>query len=567
MAIIGIDLGTTNSLVSVFKNGKAILIPNQFREVLTPSVVSIENGEVIVGKIAKERLITHHENTVSVFKVFMGSHKTYHIDGKVFTPVDLSSLIIKQLVQDAKDYLQEDIEEAIISVPAYFDDAKRVATKQAGRLAGIKVERIINEPSAAALASRLHQTDFETLLVFDLGGGTLDVSIVDCFDDVVEIVAISGDNHLGGEDFNKVIEDYFIKTYRMPQLSAKDHSIFLRHIEEMKKELSVKDKTEKDIYLSSGKCHAVLTRNLLLKICEELLFRIKTIIKKALSDANMNVDDIDRLIMVGGSSRLIVVQEYLEYLFHKHPEIDEQVDCLVALGCGCVAGIKERHGDIKDKVLTDVCPFSLGVESYNPMTGKQMYSVIVERNTTLPCSVHQQYTTIFHGQKHIRFDIYQGEDYIAKNNQFLGTIKIDILKRPAGEEVADICFTYDINGILYVEVTALSTNKKVQSVFTCNDNVLTENEIQEKVKELKELKQKKEEDYDISYMLEKAYRLYEENIGEKRIIIEEIIEEITHLKEYLTVTVFEQRKKQIMQKLESIEKESPFLYEEESQVN
>lgn len=238
MSVIGIDLGTTNSLVSVFRDGKCELIPNSFGDILTPSVVNIENNQVIVGKIAKERLITHSQNTVSAFKVFMGNHKTYYLDNKKYTPVDLSSMVIKQLVDDARKYLNEEIEEVIISVPAYFNDAKRLATKQAGELAGIKVERIINEPSAAALASRIDNTDFESLLIFDFGGGTLDVSIVDCFDDVVEIVAVSGDNHLGGEDFNHIIERYFIEQKHLEGLSVKNRAILLRNIEEMKKLLT-----------------------------------------------------------------------------------------------------------------------------------------------------------------------------------------------------------------------------------------------------------------------------------------------------------------------------------------
>ncbi|MDE6953044.1 MAG: Hsp70 family protein [Erysipelotrichales bacterium] len=566
MAIIGIDLGTTNSLVSVFKDGKSILIPNQFGEVLTPSVVSVENGKVVVGKIAKERLITHTENTVAAFKVFMGSDKIYHIDAHDYTPIELSAMIIKQLVEDAKNYLQEDIQEAVISVPAYFNDMKRVATKQAGELAGIKVDRIINEPSAAALSARIHQSNFETLLVFDLGGGTLDVSIVDCFEDVVEIIAISGDNHLGGEDFNRTIEDYFITTYSIPPLSQKDRSILLRNIEEMKKELSEKESSERRIYLSSGMCHAYLSRDILLKICEKLLFRMKSVIKKALVDAHLNVSDIERLIMVGGSSRLIVVQEYLEYLFHKQPEVDEQVDYLVGLGCGYVAGIKERNEDIKDKVLTDICPFSLGIDTYNYGSKDLLYSIIIERNTTLPCSCHELYTTIRHGQKKVEFKIYQGEDVIAKNNHCLGEMSINVPKNVAGAECIDVCFTYDINGILDVEVTSLSTQEKIHSVFTSHENILSQEEIEVKLKELEQLK-KKEEDLELIYLYEKACRIFQESVGEKRKDAGIIIEEINRLKKAKKMIELTKSKRNIMKKLEQLDTQSPFIYEEEGLIN
>lgn len=385
MVIIGIDLGTTNSLVSVYKDGKCAFIPNQFKDILTPSVVHIKDNIVTVGKIAKERLVTDPKHTVSAFKIHMGSTKTYEIDGRSYGPIDLSSMVIKQLVNDAKAYLNEEIDEIIMSVPAYFNDAKRLATKQAGELAGVKVERIINEPSAAALASRINQTDFETLLIFDFGGGTLDVSIVDCFDDVVEIIAVNGDNHLGGEDFNQLIEEYMKKQYQIPELNAKDQAILRHQIEIIKKELATQLEVTKTIFLDKKQYDLYLSRDILLNISENILFKIKSIIGNALKDANMTVMNIDRLIMVGGSSRLVVVQEYLEYLFHKKPEISDEVDYLVGKGCGYVAGIKARNIDIKDKVLTDICPFSLGVDIYNQ--GKpELFSIIIERNATLPCS-------------------------------------------------------------------------------------------------------------------------------------------------------------------------------------
>lgn len=558
MAIIGIDLGTTNSLVSVYRDNKVELIPNRFGEILTPSVVSIEDGNITVGKIAKEKLITNSEHTIAAFKVFMGMDKTFTIDRKKYTPVDLSSMIIKQLVQDAKEYLQEEIEEAIISVPAYFNDAKRLATKQAGQLAGIKVERIINEPSAAALASRIDSTEFETLLIFDFGGGTLDVSIVDCFDDVVEIVAVSGDNHLGGEDFNHLIEGYMCNAYHLKNLPLKDKAILLRNIEEIKKELAIHEEAKRDIVIQGKEITISLSREQLLMISSSLLYKIKTVVKKALQDAQMNVTDIDRLIMVGGSSRLIAVQEYLEYLFHINPEVSDQIDYLVGLGCGYVAGIKSRNETIKDKVLTDICPFSLGVSVYNPDGRDDLFSTIIERNSTLPCSKKEYYYAIRENQTKIDFKIYQGEDMIAKNNHFIGDMTVDVA---GSHDCTEVIFTYDINGILDIDVT--SSRGNYHKVITNQECVLTPDEVKKRIAELDQLKQQTKEDDTFDYLYEKATRIYEESIGEKRIQVSNIIKELNALKHKGKIVRIEKAKKEIEQKLQDLENQSPFVFENE----
>lgn len=567
MAIIGIDLGTTYSLVTTYKNGECIFIPNQFGDILTPSVVSIEKGNIIVGKIAKERLVTHHQNTVSAFKTFMGSEKIYTIDRKKYTPIDLSSMVIKQLVEDAKKYLQEDIEEAVISVPAYFNDAKRLATKQAGELAGVKVQRIINEPSAAALASRIDRTDFETLLIFDLGGGTLDVSVVDCFDNVVEIVAVSGDNHLGGEDFNHVIKKYFIETYGLEKITLKEEAILLRNIEEMKKELVKFEEVKREIYINERNILFVLSRNILLDISDELLFKIKKVIEHALNDANLSITDIDRVIMVGGSSRLTVVQEYIYYLFHKEPVVSPQVDYLVGLGCGYVAGIKARNKDIKDKVLTDICPFSLGVGVYNPAGKKSIFSVIIERNATLPCSMKEYYTTVHDYQTEIEVCIYQGEEFFAENNHLIGKMKVVVPPNKAREEQIEVCFTYDINGILNVEIISLSNHTKIHKTFVSEECILSQEDIEKRIKELENLTSRSEDDSELAYLMERAYRIYEESIGSKRKEAEIILYKLEELKNINKLGYIEKEKKVIQVKLDNLELQSPFKFEEKDILN
>ncbi|MFV0380982.1 MAG: Hsp70 family protein [Breznakia sp.] len=561
MIIIGIDLGTTNSLVSVFKDGKVELIPNQFNEYLTPSVVSVHDDGVIVGKIAKERIITDNDNTVAAFKTFMGSDKIYNLNGQGYTPIDLSAMVIRQLVQDAENYLGEKIEEAVISVPAYFNDVKRLATKQAGEVAGIRVDRIINEPSAAALASRINQTSFEKLLIFDIGGGTLDVSVVDCFENIVEIISVSGDNHLGGEDFNQAIEDFVIETHNLYNLSSKESAILTRHIEELKKDLSLKDESSYDLYLDDRKITISLTNESLLEIFEPLLARIKGVVKKALKDAQMSVVEVDRLIMVGGSSRLTVVQEYLEYLFEKKPEVSGDVDYLIGMGCGYVAGIKERNSQIKDKVLTDICPFSLGIEVSCSDNRSLLFSAIIDRNTTLPCSKVERYKTNYKGQKQIEVKIYQGEESVADKNQFLGSLTVDIPQNRSEHELVDVRFTYDINGILDVDVNVVSTGEGVQKVFFTQATALSSEDIEKKTKDIKKIKMQIIEDEVLEYIIERASRIFEESIGSKREMAASIIVHTKNLKRDGKLATIEQAKIELLELLDSMESQSPFAFE------
>ena len=368
MAVIGIDLGTTNSLGCVYRNGKTELIPNAYGSYLTPSVVSMtEDGKLIVGQPAKDRLITHPERTVSSFKKDMGTGRSWKPGEKSFLPEELSSLVIRSIVEDAQNYLGEEIEEAVISVPAYFHDEQRVAVKRAGALAGIHVERIVNEPSAAALASYFTANEEQNMLVFDFGGGTLDVSLVDCFDTMVEIVSVAGNNRLGGDDFDRLIAEHFLREHGVArqQLRAQEYAVLLKQAERCKKLLSEQDEVVMHATVGDQLYESTYTMDRLFEQSKALLKEIRQVIGRALKDGKMTIHDVDLVVMAGGSSKMPLIQKYIRHLFHKAPMVQGNCDELIALGLGLVCGVKERKEEIKDYILTDICPFSLGVATIN----------------------------------------------------------------------------------------------------------------------------------------------------------------------------------------------------------
>lgn len=444
MAVIGIDLGTTNSLASIWRNGKIELIPNTFGEYLTPSVVSFgEDGEIYVGKVAKERLITAPSVSMAEFKRNMGTSYQYFANGKYYTAEDLSSFVLRRLREDAEAYLGEPVTEAVISVPAYFNDDKRCATKNAGRLAGIKVERLINEPSAVALKHHMGVEDAETFIIFDFGGGTLDVSLVDAFDNMVEIQAVSGDNYLGGKDFNKIIAEDFYKENQLSQaaLTKEEQGIVLKEAEALKWQLSKQDEVERKVYLQDREYTMRMTNQHLIHIGAELFMRMSVPIRQVINDSGMSTAEIDKLILVGGSSKMPVVKQYLKTLLDIPVVLDNSPDESIAAGVGIAAAIKERAGDVKDMILADICPFSLGTEIYDGS-----FSPIIERNDTLPCSRTREYVTVEDNQTEMTFPIYQGDNMMARENLLLGTMEVtDIPMKPAGVVRAKVTFPYQMH--------------------------------------------------------------------------------------------------------------------------
>ncbi len=527
MPIIGIDLGTTNSLAAVWKDGRCELIPNALGKFLTPSVVSIDdNGEILVGEAAKERLISHPEYTAIGFKRFMGKDTKIMLGNHKFTPIELSSFILRKLKQDAETFLGEEISEAVISVPAYFDDNGRNATKIAGELAGFKVERIINEPSAAALA--YHKEHDMSFLVIDFGGGTLDVSVVDAFSNVIEIVAVSGDNHLGGDDFNNAIANYFCKQNNIKPDTLPKETIasLIRQAERCKVTLS---KTEPVMMVSEidGKqCSALLTNQKLVEICAPLLRKMEKPIARALRDCKSTIGEVDDIVMVGGSCNMPLIRQYIEHILGKKPLFDIDADKTVAIGTGIAAAIKERKSDIKDTLLTDICPFTLGVNvlNYEDPTN-DLFSPIIERNSTLPTSRMRTYYTVHDNQSQMFIAIYQGESMYCKDNLKLGEIEIDIPQAPKGKECADIRFTYDINGILQVEITCRSTGKKDELIILNPKLSLGKKELKSKLKELERFKLLPRDEEENKLILATASRLYEQSTG---LIREQIHEHIDY---------------------------------------
>ena len=505
MAIVGIDLGTTNSLVGVWKNNKCTLIPNSLGSILTPSVVSIlENGDICVGEIAKQRLVSHPDVTVGSFKRLMGTDKRVTLGKKSYSPIELSSFVIRKLIDDASNYLGEEISEAVISVPAYFGDTQRSATKLAGELAGVKVERIINEPSAAALSTGLARNEAEMCLVFDFGGGTLDVSLVDMFENVVEIIAVSGDNQLGGDNFDEMMTEGFIKRSGLDdcQLGKSEIAAIRNKIEDAKIRLSNEKEVVVTYHFENKEYQYTFTNEILIEMCDSIFTRIKKTVDQVIVDAKMSVDDIGNVIMVGGSSYMKIVQLYLKHLLKKAPFVPEECDLAIAKGCGMVAGIKLRDDDIKDVVLTDICPFSLGVSIHNEKdTSNPFFSTIIPRNTVLPSSRVSIYVTTYNNQKRILLGVFQGESMYANDNTKLGELSVAVTAKPAGKESILVTFTYDINGILMVDVKVPSTDKSHHQVFMNEKTGLSKGEVNRILANLEEVKMKADEEFEQSKLI------------------------------------------------------------------
>lgn len=521
--IIGIDLGTTNSLAAYWSDGAVHLIPNAFGETLTPSVVSIDDqGTVYVGKVAKERLITHPDSTVSVFKRSMGTGKRWQLGGKTYLPEELSALVLRRLKEDAEAYLGETIEEAIISVPAYFGDQARKATREAGRLAGLKVERILNEPSAAALACQhLNPRDEAKILVFDFGGGTLDVSLVECFDNVLEIVAVSGNNRLGGSDFDQAIAREFCKrTHRdFNNLAPGLRQNLLKSAEQIKMALTEQEFAMMVVTTPDFQDAMELTRKDLIKIIAPALQKLADPINSVLRDGNVTPGELSAVVMVGGSSKMPVVQQYLKFIMKKANIRVSNPDRMIAMGVGIYAGIKERDSDLKDIVMTDLCPFSLGTNTHNDAEpGKAYMSVIIPRNSMLPVSRTEIYSTSSDNQTVCAVGIYQGENMFASENVKLGEITVPVPAAPKGQEKISVRFTYDINGLLIVNVQVPST-KYEKELTLFNGQTVTDQATLNRAKELAKLTISASENEENKLLLEQGERIYAQLSGEYKEIV------------------------------------------------
>ena len=498
-------MGTTNSLAAVYRNGTVELIPNSLGEYLTPSVVSFgENGEVFAGNIAKQMLVTKPECTFREFKRNMGTDFEYTAGRRKYRPEELSAFVLRKLKEDAERYLGEEVTEAVISVPAYFNDDKRCATKNAGKLAGLKVERLINEPSAVALKHHRESDEMETFLVFDFGGGTLDVSLVEAFENVVEIKAVAGDNALGGKDFNEAIAQEFLRRHDLALLTPEEEEIILKEAEQLKIMLSTEKEAMRRFMLRGREYVMQMTNQELIHSAVELFRRMAKPIQKVINDSGMEEGEIDKIILVGGSSKMPVVKQYIKSIVKIPVVSDDKPDESIALGVGMAAAIKERTGDVRDMLLADICPFSLGTEVYDGS-----FSPIIERNDTLPCSRSKYYVTVQDFQKELEFNIYQGENMVAADNLLLGKLTIKNLPlEPRGRAGAMATFLYDINGILDVRIE--SKNETVHKVIFNKKMGLSEAEIEKRVEQLKKQTFYPASQEENRLLIERAKSVYQE---------------------------------------------------------
>ena len=530
MAVVGIDLGTTNSLVSVWQDGASRIIPNSLGDLLTPSVVSIDDrGMVLVGRAAKDRLVSHPELTASQFKRLMGTQEKVTLGTRTFLPEELSALVLKQLKADAESDLGEPVEEAIISVPAYFNNNQRTATLNAARLAGLKVERLINEPTAAALAYGIQEAEDErNFIVVDLGGGTLDVSILEKFDDLLEVHATSGDSFLGGEDFTFAMVGAVCDKLgvQMQALPPQERAHLYRLCDQAKKALADDTVVEISAKLGGNEHRVHFSREDFSDCSKDLLERIRQPLERSVNDSGMTRSDFDDVILVGGASRMPLVKNFVGRLFGRIPSATIDPDLVVAMGAAVQAALKERNQALKDKVLTDVCPFSLGVETaHKTEHGHKagFFSVLIPRNTVIPASRVDRFSTIGDQQSVLQIDVYQGEQRLVKNNIRIGELSVRVPKAKAGEESIDVRFTYNINGLLEVQVDVVSTGDRETLVIENASTNLSDAEMAGLLRDMEALKfHPREQSANIAVMNE-AERMWSEAMDEERDYIEQMI--------------------------------------------
>ena len=526
--MIGIDLGTTNSLATyIDDNGEIQFVKNEYGNILIPSVVGIdENDDIIVGELAKERRMMNAGETASNFKRRIGTDAKIKVKNRTFDAQMLSSFVLKHLKENAEKQLNEKINRAIISVPAYFNDKQRRDTKMAAELVGLTVERLINEPTAAALSlgSNILNQNLK-FIVLDLGGGTFDVTLLETFEDIMEVLSISGDTMLGGEDFTTKICEIFLKNIKLSiaDLSRDERTKLYTKADRAKKLISLKN-VEIEMEIKGKKYKSEITQENFRETVKPLLVKMKVAIDKALQDGNTDAREIEKVILVGGAVKLGIIEEFVEKYFHKMRgekiyfnnddfiennklvSIAADPDTVVAYGVGIAVGMKERNKVFKERILTDVCPFTLGTE----IVGRR-FAPIIPRNTTVPTSRSEYFYTIEDYQSQVTVGIYQGESLNIDDNLFLGEFLLDVPQNLAGKEAINVRFTYDINGILEVEATVVSTGLKKSKLIVNGD--LSEEEKNEKIKMLEEIKIQSENKNKDKLLLERANRIYAEIVN------------------------------------------------------
>ncbi len=520
--IVGIDLGTTHSLIGAYRDDGPVLFPNALGELLTPSVISLDGDRILVGQAARERLISHPGYTVAAFKRWMGTPRETRLGDRTFRPEDLSALVLRALIADAEAALGEKVEEAVISVPAYFSDAQRKATRAAGEIAGVRVERLINEPTAAALAYGLQDRAGESrFLVFDLGGGTFDVSILECFDNVFEVHASAGDNFLGGEDFLDVLVEAFLADAGLgPRaLKAAEMAQVRRRMEKLKRELGTGEGVFQ-VQIGDRQYDWTVDEARFASLSEPLVQRMRTPIERAMRDARLLPDQLDEIVLVGGASRMPLVSRLVSRMFGRLPLRHINPDQAIALGAVVASGLKRRDARLEEIILTDVCPYTLGTSVAKRDAGGQaqtgFFHPIILRNSTVPVSREDTFSPMLDRQERLTIDIYQGENPLVANNIKLGEIDIRLDPRRAREENnVTVRFTYDINGLLQVEVTEHATGRRHELVLEQNPGLLTPEQIRARLAALADLKVHPRDQQENIALLTRAERMYEEYLHER----------------------------------------------------
>jgi molecular chaperone HscC len=520
--IVGIDLGTTNSLIGCYGETGPRLFTNGLGSVLTPSVVSVdESGLVIVGQPARDRLVSHPQASVASFKRWMGTSRESCLGGHNFRPEELSALILRSLIADAEAAVGETISEAVISVPAYFSDAQRNATRAAGELAGIRVERLINEPTAAALAYGLREkSDGAHFLVFDLGGGTFDVSVLEMFEGVVEVHASAGDNFLGGEDFLDLLE----KTCRADlklghdELTASQRGQLRRRLEIAKCSLGSQGHAGIELTLGERELTWQITEERFNRLADPLVQRIRAPLERAMRDARLKPEQLDEIVLVGGASRMPLVAKTVTRIFGRLPLRHVNPDQAIALGACIAAGLKSRDEQLDEIILTDVSPYSLGTEvARRDDQGRIVagfFEPIIQRNSTVPVSREQTFWPVSGQQRQLQLDVYQGESPMVEKNIKLGELMVDIDPALAIEENAvTVRFTYDINGVLQVEARVHADDRRYELLLQQNPGILDAAQIRERLAALNEIKIHPRNKQENLAILARAERLYEEHLA------------------------------------------------------
>ena len=557
--LIGIDLGTTNSLVACFRNGKAEIIPNRLGKNLTPSVVSVDSkGTVYVGRSAKERAMLHPLESASVFKRSMGTDREYQLGDWKLRAEELSSLVLRSLKEDAESYLGEPVTDAIISVPAYFNDLQRKATKRAGELAGLNVVRIINEPTAAAIAHGMSEENDSRYLVFDLGGGTFDVSVLELYQPIMEVHAIAGDNFIGGEDFTDVLYDLFLQSAGIApeSLDLKTRSEVRKNAENCKCAFSHSSEVIMCCTIH-GQMHILrLTLEEYERACAPLLERLRKPIERSLRDAGVSLQEIDQIVLVGGATRSPVVRKFVAKLFGRIPNFGVNPDEAVAIGAALQCGMKSRDKEIQEVVLTDVCPFTLGTEvmvDNGVFEEPGHYLPIIERNTVIPVSRTETVYTAHENQTRITVKILQGESRMSQNNLLLGELSVPVPAGPKGKEAVDITYTYDVNSLLEVEVYVHSSKLRRKVLIHGNKSRLSQEEAEKRMEALQYLKQNPRDEEANRLVLLRGEHLYEEATGEDRVAIDRAMMEFDRALKKQDRTEIERARKKLEKFLDEME--------------